>query len=293
MRNVVNMTLIKPEVIITSGFSYSSYNIEFKERNNKVHIIKIEQNKNDNLTLLISKTSEAINPLTDNNHIGDGASINDILKKQDGIRFIINAGFNHYRKNFYYWPNNKFNIGDPVGLVKIRKHLFEDRLNKENYGYFSQFSKSSEWKISDDDSYLTNYKYVLGCTPKLIIDYKPISIPNEIPVNQNEINPPSYLGHANQIHPRTAVGIKNNTIYFVVVENNISGNGGCTLEELQSIGLELKLNSFLNLDGGGSSQFKIFKDNKEISNFIHSYDTNRVLGHTFILFDETLKKNLQ
>ena len=65
--------------------------------------------------------------------------------------------------------------------------------------------------------------------------------------------------------------------------------GGCTLPELQKIGSKLQLSAFLNLDGGGSSQFKLFENNKWISNYISEEDRHRILGNVIVLFEEGLK----
>ena len=92
-------------------------------------------------------------------------------------------------------------------------------------------------------------------------------------------------------HQRTAVGIKNNELYFILVESNsIENEDGCTLLELQSIGLKLELDSFLNLDGGGSSQFRLLNSDTQswISNSVAEKDKYRILGHAIVLFDDEL-----
>lgn len=281
---------IKPESKITSGFFYSSVLFSFRERKNVVHLIRYSQKANPNLTLLISKASEALAPNTYDNHIGEGGSINDIIEKQKGIRFIINAGFNHYRKNFYEWEHQDFNVGDPVGIVKIREHFFKDILPVNDYGYLIQKSKNDNWLIVNDSiADLNLHKYVLGCAPHLIQNGLAVPIKDHSPVPNGVINPPSYLGHSSQVHPRTAVAMIGDDIFFILVENNEDGSGGCTLKELQLIGKAFKFQEMLNLDGGGSSQFKLFTDNEVIDNFILDEDKKRILGHVFIVFDETLK----
>lgn len=234
-------------------------------------------------TLLLSKISEAINPYGENNHIGEGSSIDEFLEKQKGVRFIINGGFNHYKKNFYNWKNQDFNIGDPVGVVKIREHYFEDYIDIEHYGFFTQENKNSLWIISNTVN--NNNKYILGCTPLLIFNGFKKDIPDRLlqPINNGQINPPSVLGHGKQLHPRTAVGIKDDYIYFIIIEN------GFTLLQLQEFGLELKVESLLNLDGGGSSQFRLYNEKAYIKNNIHQEDENRILGNAIVLFDERLK----
>lgn len=258
--------------------------------NRNVWIIEIENDFSKDTTLLLSKVSEAVLPNTINNHVGEGATIDTFLKKQTGVKFIINGGYNHYRKNFYDWSHDSFNIGDPVGLVKIRHHYFEDILDIESFGFFVQKEKKLPWEIVKYEDLNKNEKYILGCTPLLIYNNEKTVLPIEKmqPVQYGKINPPSRLGHGLEYHPRTAVGIKDNILVFMLVEGD-EKLGGATLPEMQEVGLKLGLNTLLNLDGGGSSQLRIFENNKYISNYVSPEDKDRVLGNVIVLFDDKLK----
>lgn len=267
---------------ITNGLFYEN----FLHKSNKVHMIKLEQQSNAFLTLLLSKLSEAINPNIVGNHIGAGGRLSDVFQLQKGIRFIINGGFNHYCKDFYDWPHQNYNIGDPVGIVKIREHSFHDCFDTQYYGFLIQKNKGDKWSIVNYPNLTPHCKYILGCTPLLIYKSEPLTIPKHLtaalPVEK--INPPSVLAHAGTPHPRTAVAIKDNDIYFI----NVEGSPGITLDELRLIGMEKKFDALLNLDGGGSAQFKIITDSKEIiANTVS--DRDRILGHCIIIFDEQLK----
>lgn len=274
------------------SINYQNFQYIFKDDIQTVHVIRYSQLNNHNLTLLISKASEAIKPKDPNNLVGDGSTIDGIIQSQSGIRFIINAGFNHYRKNFYSWKSQSFNVGDPVGFVKIRDAVYEDYIDINHYGFLTQKNKGDNWYIQDLTALDKDSKYILGCTPLLIFNKTAVLMPiNEMtPLKEGEINPPSFLGHGLQIHPRTAVGMIDQDLVFILVENKPDGSGGCSLPELQEIGLMLQLDSMLNLDGGGSSQFRLFLDNEQvISNYVLPEDSNRVLGHSLIVFDERLK----
>lgn len=269
---------------ITKGLSY--WNNFYKK--NKVHFIKFEQQANANLTLLLSKLSEAVAPNTVKNHLGEGSVLNNIFVHQKGIRFIINGGFSHYRKNFYEWPHQNYNVGDPVGIVKIREHFFNDSIDTKHYGFLTQKNKGDNWSITNEESLDINSKYILGCTPLLIYNSKEVTVPTELAalLPPGVINPPGVLAHANIPNARTAVGIKGSDILFISVE----ANPGITLEELTKIGTGENLEFLLNLDGGGSTQFKIITDSAGIiENNILPEDKNRVLGHSIILFDNSLK----
>lgn len=275
--------------LVTNGLYYYHFQRKINEIDNIVHIVKYEQYVNTDLTLLISKVSEAINPLTLNNHIGEGSNLNQFLKKQTNVRFVINGGFSHYRKNFYEWPHQNFNVGDPVGLIKIRDHYFQDYINLNYYGFLIQETKEHLWKIVEKNNITQKEKYILGCTPLLIFNKKNINIPQELmtPLNQ-KVNPPSILGHGLENHSRTAVGFKGKDIFFLLVEGSKFNKTGCSLIELQKIGNDLNLDSLLNLDGGGSSQFRLYHQNNYIKNNIDKHEENRILGHVLTIFDKSL-----
>lgn len=234
-------------------------------------------------TLLVSKVSEALNPDTPQNEVGEGGTFEDILKVQKNILFLMSAGFNHYRKNFYIWPHSDFNEGDPVGLVKIREHVYRDQLDPTNYGYFVQKEKGSPWQILKEVQHLSCYKYILGCTPLLVYNKIPFDLSHiqDTPVKAGEINPPSYLGHKDQKHARALVGLKENILVYIIVEGP-----GCTLKELQELAIAENLDYALNLDGGGSAKFMLKQESGAwVKSASSKNEENRVLGHVIILFD--------
>ena len=278
-----------------SGLSYKHLTPRVDTRELSVHVTTYCPSANPNLTLLISKVSEAVLPDTQGNHVGQGDVMDGFIQKQPGVRFLINGGFNHYRKNFYAWPHQEFNVGDPVGLVKIREHLFQDFLELDHYGFLIQREKKAPWQIVRREQLTLNEKYILGCTPLLVHQRQRVHLPNDLmmPMAEGVVNPPSVLGHGSQLHPRTAVGIKGSELYFLTVEGNSAQYEGCTLPELQELGIALEMDALLNLDGGGSSQFRLKSgsDGTEawIANDVHDDDKARILGHVLVIFDESLK----
>ena len=254
-----------------------------------VWVVETPNRFDGDCTLLISKVSEAILPNTVGNHIGQGASMDVFLQHQRDVRFIINGGFSHYRKDFYDWAHNNFDVGDPVGVVKIREHLFEDITDPSHYGFFTQEDKGRPWSIVPHTQLNKTHKYILGCTPLLIRNSQACDLSTCAmePVKEGAVNPPSYLGHGTQRHPRTAVGMRQEHLVFVLVEG--TNEGGCTLAELQHIGVQLRLEQFLNLDGGGSSQFRYWDGDRWIGNAVDEKDQHRILGHVLVLFDSKLK----
>lgn len=58
---------------------------------------------------------------------------------------------------------------------------------------------------------------------------------------------------------------------------------------MAQLGMELGCEAMLNLDGGGSSQYRLFDRGQWLSNPVEPAERGRVLGHALALFDETLK----
>jgi hypothetical protein len=245
--------------------------------NRIVWVIEIQNEWKTN-TLLLSKVSEAVSPTSPNNHIGEGSTISEFIKSQPSVKFIINGSFNHYRKHFYEWGHYDYNIGDPVGLVKIRNHRYSDTIHNQNYGLLIQEEKGNEWKIIKPEESSGSEKYILGCNPMMVYQGEKCVLPDMKKVD-GKVCPPSILWHGLENHARTAIGIKEDKLVFVVVESI-----GCSLPELQEIGLKLNLDYFLNLDGGGSSQFRIKTENGWIGNKVEEKDQNRILGNVIALF---------
>lgn len=250
-----------------------------------IWVLRLQNRFDNQQTLLLSKVSEAIQPSSLHNHIGEGSTLDTFIRAQPNVRFVINGGFNHSRKDFYAWPHQDYQIGDPVGLVKIRDHYFEDQLAPKFYGYFVQKERGLPWSIVTGEQLDKTSKYILGCTPLLLRAGQPTAIPREslAPLPAGQINPPSVLGHGLQRHPRTAVGVHGPDLYFIVVEG---GPGqGCTLPELQKVGVILGLDSLLSLDGGGSTQFRLRSPSGWLRNYVAPEDTQRTLGNVIALFD--------
>ena len=245
--------------------------------------VAYDQGANPNLTLLITKMSEALAPMQPGNRNGPGGTMDEFVLAQPGTRFIANGGFNHYRKDFYAWPHQDFNVGDPAGLVKIREHFFCDHQGLDAYGFLVQNEKGGDWRIeSRPENISLSEKYILGSTPLLIHGGEPAPLAPSLMAPVEGVNPPSILGHGLQKHPRTAVAQSGRRLLFLFAQS-------ATLPEMAQLGQELGCEAMLNLDGGGSSQYRLFDGGQWLSNPIEPADRGRVLGHALALFDESLK----
>ena len=99
--------------------------------------------------------------------------------------------------------------------------MFEDFIDIENYGFLIQEEKMSPWQIKKFKDITLKEKYILGCTPLLIYENVGLPLPQMVSLEKDRINPPSVLSHGIDNHPRTAVGVKDNKLYFLLVDGNM------------------------------------------------------------------------
>lgn len=121
--------------------------------------------------------------------------------------------------------------------------------------YLNLLSPGAQVVFSVDLS-KTGISQAIGGLPKVVID--------------GNIAPSSELSktkNAFQSHPRTAVGLRGDKLFWVTVDGRQPGySEGVTLEELGQIMLNLGAEQALNLDGGGSTAMVI----RQPGDFTHS-----------------------
>jgi hypothetical protein len=271
------------------GLRYAEFLVEVNDQSSTLHVITYPQ-QHEHLKLIASKSSEALAPNQQSNHVGEGGTFDDLVQSQPDLRFIVNGTYNHYRKSFYEWQHDSYEVGDPVGYVKIRDNIYSDVMYETLNGYLVSEGEGS-WKISSVRP--PESKYVLSSRPLLIHNEMQLSLPIEevTPVDEGVVNPPSFLGHGLQNHARTAVGAsQNDELVFVIAEGEGAGtSAGISLPQLQDFGTYLGLKMLLNLDGGGSSRFWMkAEDGTIFENRVADEDKNRILGHTLMMFSVNL-----
>lgn len=272
------------------GLRYASFAIEFEGQTSVAHAIIYPQQQK-HLKLIASKSSEALSPDAANNHVGEGGTFEQLILSQPDLRFVINGTYNHYRKSYYQWHHDDYEVGDPVGLVKIRDKTYHDLAYASLNGYLSRDEKS-HWNITNVPA--MESKYILSSRPLLIEKGREVALPLEemSPVPDGMVNPPGFLGHGLQNHARTAVGASpGDELVFIVAEGEGAGkSAGISLLTLQAFGKHLGLSTLLNLDGGGSSRFWLrCEDGSTIESAVAEEDESRILGHSLMLFSDKLK----
>lgn len=272
------------------GLRYASFAIEVDGEVSVIHTITYPQQQK-HLKLIASKSSEALSPETTGNYVGEGGTFQQLIHSQSDLRFIVNGTYNHYRKTYYQWHHDDYEVGDPVGLVKIRDKTYHDLAYDSLNGYFLM-GENNRWDIADEP--VMESKYILSSRPLLIAHNQEIALPLEevSPMPEGVVNPPSFLGHGLQNHARTAVGAsQSDELVFIVAEGEgVGKSAGISLLALQAFGKYLGLSSLLNLDGGGSSRFWLrCEDGSTIESAVAEEDENRILGHSLMLFSDKLK----
>lgn len=286
MLTITSLPLNLPNL---DGLRYEKFLLGTDTISSVAHVVTYPQEL-PHLKMIASKSSEALLPDTVGNHVGEGGTFDNLVNSQPDIRFMVNGTFNHYRKSFYEWPHTGFEVGDPVGFVKIREHMYEDSAYGALNGFLCRIERH-RWVISSAP--MKGSKYVVNGRPLLIDSGVPVRLPLEElqPVASGVVNPPSFLGHGLQNHARTAVGVNSSgDLVFIVVEGEgVGRNTGIDLLGLQEFGVHLHLASLLNLDGGGSSRFWLKAgDGTIITSSVAEEDEDRVLGHSLMLFSKNL-----
>jgi uncharacterized protein YigE (DUF2233 family) len=122
-----------------------------------------------------------------------------------------------------------------------------DGEDDEEHGFFAIDARGRAW-ISPPEEVVTEIPeerlaHAVSGRPMLVRD------------GQADLVGLDLFEHANNRHPRTAVGVARDgrTVFLVVVDGRMETSRGLTLYELADLMVELGAHTALNLDGGGSS----------------------------------------
>lgn len=149
------------------------------------------------------------------------------LAQENNAIAAINGGFFNMKS------------GGAVDLVRIDNQTINTTVAPSNRAnaYFAFHKKQVE--ISADSTLIDTFPNILLSGP-LLIHHKEVLNLSKNAFNDNR-------------HPRTAIGIKKNKLYFVTVDGRNAEAQGATLNELAKILLWIGSENALNLDGGGST----------------------------------------
>jgi exopolysaccharide biosynthesis protein len=231
--------------------------------------------------MVISKMSEAIG----NGALGEGSNLQDFIEKQEDTEFIINGGYFYFEKVVETYgielPDGK-HVGDGFGICKIRDYLCGNinATSERIGGWLVQRCRGEPFELIPNVSLnlpikYGEYKYILSCSPLLIMDGK--RVPNPItPLETKEKKgPPGHLGHLNQPNQRSLIGQRDDgSLIFISTQN------GIIFEDMQELMEQYDCHTAMALDGGGST-FLWEKGTPKVQG-----DKTRVVGNSIVVFSD-------
>lgn len=155
------------------------------------------------------------------------------MKKRFNSDYMINGGF-FWTSADVKWKNYSINT------------LVSEGVEVQPQGDFSKagigMTKENKLVVERYRGYRA-YSEFIGGSPNLITSGK--------------VNIDHTIGHENQRHPRSAIGItKDNMLILIAVDGRRKDKPGMTLKELADYMLKLNIKNGINLDGGGSTRLE-------------------------------------
>ena len=232
--------------------------------------------------MVISKMSEAIG----NGHDGEGSNLQDFIEKQKDTEMAINGGYFYFGKVKETYemeiPDGK-NVGDGFGLCKISDYSCGTIISSSERmgGWVVQRCRGEPFELIPNvpgtiPPKYDEYKYILSCSPLLIMGGK--RVPN--PVTPLEIiekkGPPGHLGHLTQPNQRSLIGQRvDGSLVFISTQN------GIIFEDMQELMEKSDCQTAMALDGGGST-FLWEKGQPKVQG-----DKTRVVGNSIVVFADS------
>lgn len=249
--------------------------------------------------MAILKMSEA---LAGGTVVGEGATLDQFLGAQSNVKTVINGGFFYYAEmeNAYGVkpPPGKV-VGDGIGRFKIRNYSSEEpddaeawgagwkevscprpilRAGSFRQGWLVQEGRGSPFRLvvnlpGVEPPALTNHKYILTCSPILLVDGWPIPIPQHPWERKNEKGPPGHLGHLSRPNHRSMIGQREDGTLVLAASRR-----PMVFEDMQKVMLALGCQTAMGLDGGGSS-FLWHDGERKVQG-----DGERLVGNAIVVF---------
>jgi len=265
------------------------FGIEYVEVPVKVHRDK----------MAISKMSEA---LVGGSVVGEGATLDQFLGAQTNVATIINGGFFYYAKMEEVYgvkpPPGKV-VGDGIGRFKIRGYSSEEPDEREAWGpgwkeiacshpikqagsfrrgWLVQENRDKPFRLVANlpgvtPPELVDHKYILTCSPLLLVDGYPTPNPQYGEEWTEVKGPPGHLGHLSEPNHRSMIGQRADGTLVLAASKEPMVFG-----EMQEVMMELGCQTAMGLDGGGSSFLWHEGERKVLG------DGERLVGNAIVVF---------
>lgn len=249
--------------------------------------------------MALSKMSEA---LMGGSVMGEGGTFDQFLGAQTNVTTFINGGFFYYAKMDEAYgvkpPPGKV-VGDGIGRFKIRGYSSEEPDDLEAWGagwdgvaclhpikLAGSFRQGwlAQKKLGEPFRLVANlpgvmpptmldYKYILTCSPVLLVDSYPTPNPQNKEERTEVKGPPGHLGHLTQPNHRSMIGQREDGTLVLAASKK-----PMVFDEMQEVMMELGCQTAMGLDGGGSS-FLWHDGERKVQG-----DGERLLGNAIVVF---------
>lgn len=215
--------------------------------------------------MALTKMSEA---LVKGSVDGEGASLDQFLRAQPDVATVINGGFFYFGKmeaTYGIGPPAGKRVGDGIGIFKVRGHSSMEReptadpsvaqtpAESFRIGWLTQTRRGNPFRLQvkrpgEAPPSFKNHKYILTCSPVLLVNGKRVPIPMTVKEQMDVKGPPGHLGHLVVPNQRSMIGQRaDGTIVLVSTRDKI------VFQEMQEVMEALGCETALGLDGGGST----------------------------------------
>ncbi len=268
---------------LDNGLNYYKFWGCWNGRQQKIHVIDFQQNQSNQLGIRILDHRDS--DLNDKQY-GPGAKITDVSKRDTNIMAMINGGFYHYSKKSYPWKNRKYNIGDPIGLLKINGQTktinhteYSKNPDKNLWGVFAvdTAGKAAIFETGASQAGIdpSRWHEAIGSGPVLIQNGQLTDLDKKVQklvkrtFKKKNYAPGDFIKHYNQPNPRSCIGIKSDgTLLLVTVDGRREDAKGMTCKELAEFMKNLGCVDAINLDGGGSASLLAKKKSSDAAEFV-------------------------
>jgi hypothetical protein len=224
--------------------------------------------------MALSKSTEAVEHLRLD---GEGATPDHVLRRQPDIETMINGSFFYFAKMEATYntplPDGK-RVGDGVAACNVRAHSTHAAHDAGRFGYVVQ-RRSGEPFVLTAREPEPGAKYVLSCSPPLIVAGELVPSPATHAEIAEGRGPPGHLGHLARPNPRSMIGQRaDGSIVLAATATPI------VHADMQRAMVDLECQIAFGLDGGGSTF--LWHDGRTLVQI----DPARLVGNTIVVFRE-------
>jgi hypothetical protein len=229
---------------IAKGITYFHYTGAFQGKPQKVHVVKIEVTEQHRYQLKVVDHRQ----FSESDAKDPRKPLKDTFSLMPDVLAGINGSFFHYSKSHYVWNLEKYEIGDPVGFLKVSGQPAMVASQSESKNPCTKLWGTVAIGANGQvDVVKTGRKgreiiahEAIGSGPVLLRNGEPVHLDQKIQAlfekkrkwfgDRSKFDTPGdFIMHYNKPHPRSCFGKdKDGSWYMVLVDGRNSGAKGMT-----------------------------------------------------------------